>query len=109
MAKDFKQPYRFGLITALYITILFAGLIFLLEYTQGNTPSWGFIIIGLTLCYVISFFLIHYRTQIFIFRRVKEIYDNVTLLEDVTLRPENITTDMASLSEEVQRLSLIHI
>jgi len=104
MAKDFKQSYRFGLVTALYITVLFVVLILLLEYIQeDSSPAWGFIIIGVILCYLFSFILIHFRAQIFIFRRVKEIYDNVTLLEDVSLRPENITTDMASLSEEVQR------
>ncbi len=103
MAKVFKQSYSFALITASYITIFFAALIVLLEYVQNDAPSWAYISIGVVLCYFFSFALIHFRTQIFIFRRVKQIYDNVTLLEDASLSPNNITTDMASLSEEVER------
>lgn len=103
MAADVKQSYSFALITAGYITILFAVLIVILELVQDSDPQWGLLILGLIVCYLLSFVLIHFRTQFFIFKKVKEIYDNVKLLEDVSLTSDNITTDMASLSEEVER------
>lgn len=103
MAKDFKQSYSFALFTALYITIIFAILIISLEFVQDRTPEWIFVAIGIAVCYLVSFLLIHFRTQIFIFRRVREIYDNVKLLEDASFTADNVTTDMSSLSEEVER------
>ncbi|WP_375252312.1 sensor histidine kinase [Dokdonia donghaensis] len=103
MASDVKQPYSFALITAAYITVLFALLIILLEFIQDSEPVWWLVGLGVLGCYILSFLLIHFRTQLFIFKKVREIYDNVKLLEDASLTADNITTDMASLSEEVER------
>ncbi len=103
MAKGVKQSYSFALITAGYITVLFAILILTLEYVQDSDPAWWLLLSGIAVCYILSFVLIHFRTQLFIFKKVKEIYDNVKLLEDVNFTSNNITTDMASLSEEVER------
>lgn len=103
MAKDLKQSYSFALFTALYITIIFAIFIISLEFIQDRKPVWMFVGIGIGVCYLVSFLLIHFRTQIFIFRRVRDIYDNVTLLEDASFTADNVTTDMGSLSEEVER------
>jgi len=103
MAAGVKQSYSFSLITAVYITIVFAILIIILELLRDGEIIWKWPIIGVTLCFFISFFIIHYRTQFFIFKGVKEIYDNTKLLEDVSFTPDNITTDMASLFDEVER------
>lgn len=103
MATDFKQSYSFALITALYISMIFGVLIVVLEYVQNEEPIWWLVITGMLICYVVAFLLIHLRTQIFIFRRVKQIYDNVSLLEDAQFTSKNITTDISSLSEEVER------
>ena len=103
MAAGVKQSYSFSLITASYITIVFAVLIVILELLRDGEPAWKGPIIGVALCFAISFLIIHFRTQFFIFRGVKEIYDNIKLLEDASFTPDNITTDMASLSNEVER------
>jgi two-component system phosphate regulon sensor histidine kinase PhoR len=39
----------------------------------------------------------------FIYRRVKKIYDDLTLLESTSLRKQPITTDMATLTEEIDK------
>jgi len=105
MAKQYKKSYSFALITALYITLLFTVFNMLFMYLQDNVFSWRYIFIGVIVCFICSLVVIQLRAQILIFKRVKEIYDNVTLLEDANIRPENITTDMASLSEEVERFA----
>ena len=50
-----------------------------------------------------SFLLIQYRVERFIYRRVKNIYDDLTLLESSDLRNRSITTDMATLTEEIDK------
>ena len=55
------------------------------------------------LCYSISFFVIQYRVEHFIYRRIKKIYDDLTLLESTTLRNKPITTDMATLTQEIDK------
>ncbi len=103
MAKALKRSYSFSLITALYITIIFFLLIVLIEFIQKSDPDWSAIILGSCVCYLFTFILIYTRTRYFIFNKVKEMYDNVTLLEETSLRPQNITTDINSLSEDLQR------
>jgi two-component system phosphate regulon sensor histidine kinase PhoR len=54
-------------------------------------------------CYVIFFLVIQYRVQKFIYRRVKNIYDDLTLLETTSFSQKRITTDMATLTEEIDK------
>jgi two-component system phosphate regulon sensor histidine kinase PhoR len=51
--------------------------------------------------YILSFIVIQYRVERFIYRRVKKIYDELTLLESASLRKQPITTDMATLTQEI--------
>ena len=61
------------------------------------------IFLFLVVCYFISYFVIQYRVERFIYRRVKKIYDDLTLLESTTLRKQPITTDMATLTQEIDK------
>jgi two-component system phosphate regulon sensor histidine kinase PhoR len=44
-----------------------------------------------------------YRVQNFIYKRVKKIYDDLTLLESKSFVKQQITTDMATLTEEIDK------
>ncbi len=66
---------------------------------------WDFIIIFGFSLYIFSFFVLQYRVEHFIYRRVKKIYDDVSLLESSTFRNKAITTDMATLTREVQKFA----
>ena len=59
---------------------------------------------GITIA-IFSFFLIQYRVEYFIYRGVKKIYDDVSLLESTTLRDQPITTDMATLTKQVKKFA----
>ena len=50
-----------------------------------------------------SFFIIQYRVEHFIYRRVKKIYDDLTLLESKSFSRDKITTDMATLTQEIDK------
>jgi len=52
-----------------------------------------------------SFFVIQYRVERFIYRRVKKIYDDVSLLESTSFRNQPITTDMETLTKQVKKFA----
>lgn len=56
-------------------------------------------------CYVFSFVILQLRIERFIYKRVKQIYDDLTLLESTSLASGPITTDMATLTEEIDRFA----
>lgn len=55
--------------------------------------------------YTFAFFVIQYRVEVFIYRRVKKIYDDVSFLESTTFRKTPIMTDMATLTKEVKKFA----
>ena len=104
MAKSFKKTYKFAVKSALYITLFSAGLLVLLKYFS-NSIDWSIVVVFSVVTFLFSFFVIQYRVEHFIYRRVKKIYDDVSLLESSTLRSQPITTDMATLTREVQKFA----
>ncbi len=102
MAKEFKRSYRFALRTALYLTLflsLFLG-VFLYFFFELN---YIFLTTFVVICFFLSFIITQYRVQNFIYKRVKKIYDDLTLLESKSFVKQQITTDMATLTEEIDK------
>jgi two-component system phosphate regulon sensor histidine kinase PhoR len=58
-----------------------------------------------TVFYIATFFLIQFRVEHFIYKRVKKIYDDVSLLETTSYINQPITTDMATLTKEVKKFA----
>jgi two-component system phosphate regulon sensor histidine kinase PhoR len=58
-----------------------------------------------TIFYFATFFLIQFRVEHFIYKRVKKIYDDVSLLETTSYINQPITTDMATLTKEVKKFA----
>lgn len=54
---------------------------------------------------IFSFFVIQYRVEKFIYRRVKKIYDDVSFLESTSFINQPITTDMATLTKQVKKFA----
>jgi len=102
MTDNFRRSYGFSIVTALYVTLFFSGVLVGIGYWQGSI-DWILIIMITIFCFIFLFVIIYYRTKIFIYRGVKNIYDEVTLLEDADLKPGRITTDLKSLTDEVGR------
>jgi two-component system phosphate regulon sensor histidine kinase PhoR len=104
MSIIFKKSYRFAIISALYITLFATGLITVLLYLFFAI-SWQFCLLFAISVYIFAFFVLQYRVEHFIYRRVKKIYDDVSLLDSTTLRSQPITTDMATLTKEVKKFA----
>ncbi|MEO4004222.1 MULTISPECIES: ATP-binding protein [unclassified Flavobacterium] len=104
MSISFKKSYRFAVKSALYITLFSTLLIAGLTYWFYEL-NYKFCIVFALGVYFFSFFVLQYRVERFIYRRVKKIYDDVSLLDSTTLRSQPVTTDMATLMNEVQKFA----
>lgn len=108
MSLNFKKTYKFAVKSALYITLFATGFISLLTYFFFKPAQkdliWFAMLFGFSL-YIFAFFVIQYRVEVFIYRRVKKIYDDVSFLEASSFRKQPITTDMATLTREVKKFA----
>ncbi len=104
MPVKFKKTYKFAAYTSGYITlVLSAFLVLLLLYTQSFSY---YILLGfILLCYIVSFFIIQQRVEKFIYKRIKKIYDDVSLLDASSFSSQPITTNMETLTKEVERFA----
>ncbi|PNQ75088.1 two-component sensor histidine kinase [Hanstruepera neustonica] len=99
--QKLKKTYKFAIKTSLYLTMLLTLLLSVFLY-YTNALSW-LVLPFIVIFYILSFITIQYRVERFIYRRVKKIYDDLTLLEATTLRNQPITTDMATLTKEIDK------
>lgn len=101
MQKKLKKSYKFAFKTSMYITLVLT-LAFCVFLYINQTLNW-FLLVFAVVIYVVSFLIIQYRVERFIYRRVKRIYDDLTLLESTSLRNQPITTDMGTLTREIDK------
>jgi len=104
MAIRFKKTYTFALISASYITLFSTGFLAILLWIFDEF-SLPIVLVFAIFIAVFSFFVIQYRVERFIYRRVKKIYDDVSLLESTSFRNQPITTDMATLTKQVKKFA----
>lgn len=97
-----KKTYTYALWSAIYLTLLsviIAGVsyFFIVEH-------YGFmaIILAIVTLFIISFFITQYRAEYFIYRRLRKIYEDVSILNVNDLKKENTTTDIDQLSKSMQ-------
>lgn len=99
--QKIKKTYKFAIKTALYISIFLT--LFMSVFLSVIGELHPIILVFGVICYLICFFIIQYRVERFIYRRVKKIYDDLTLLESTSLTMQPITTDMATLTKEIDK------
>jgi two-component system phosphate regulon sensor histidine kinase PhoR len=100
----FKKTYSFAFISALYLTVL-AVIIALISFFFFEKFGIAITIVSVVSLFVVFFFVIQYRVEYFIYRRVRKIYDDVSLLEIEDLQRQSVTTDMETLSKSVQKFA----
>lgn len=99
-----KKSYRFAFRSAFYMAmisfIVFGGLLWLF-----NIMNWVLLGIATALVFVLSFAALQFRIERFIYRRIKKIYDDVELLESTPLATNPVTTDMRTLTAEIEKFA----
>lgn len=105
MPNNFRRSYKFAAKTSLYLTM------FMTIFSAGFLVFSGLFSLKLILlyassCFIFSFLIIQYRVEFFIYKKIKKIYENVSLLSSSALDPEEMTlTDMTTLSREVEKFA----
>ncbi|TRX01222.1 sensor histidine kinase [Flavobacterium gawalongense] len=108
MKINFKKTYKFAIKSALFISLFATGfvvLMVLLFFGSKVNNLLLFGIVSLVIIYLFSFVVLQYRVERFIYRRVKKIYDDVSLLESSSFINQPITTDMETLTREVKKFA----
>jgi two-component system phosphate regulon sensor histidine kinase PhoR len=103
MNVNYKKTYSFAGYTSSAITILLTLAMGVFFYFEASL-NWWLLVLFAILCYVFCFFIIQYRVQRFVYKRVQKIYDDVNLLESSNLS-SRVTTDMDTLTKEVERFA----
>ncbi|MEO5775565.1 MAG: ATP-binding protein [Flavobacterium sp.] len=104
MKINFKKTYRFALVSTTYITAFSTGFLAILLWFFHEFSLPIILLFAVSIA-TFSFFVIQYRVERFIYRRVKKIYDDVSLLESTSFRSQPITTDMETLTKQVKKFA----
>ncbi len=108
MKINFQKTYKFAVISALYISLFASFFALFLAKAIFKIPFKSLLLFGfffLFFVYIFSFIVLQYRVEKFIYRRVKKIYDDISLLESSTFIDQPITTDMEALTREVKKFA----
>lgn len=97
-----KKTYKFALKTSFLITVFLTLLmsVFLYLFYTINILH---ILFFAFFTYSFSFLIIQYRVEKFIYKRINKIYKDLTLLESTSFRRHSITTDMATLTRQIDK------
>src|SRR5690606_35267619 len=104
MQVKLKKTYKFAIKTSLYITIFITLFMSAFLYYFFE-PKWQLISWFIVCCYLFSFIVIQYRVERFIYKRVKKIYDVLSLVEATNLSRGPINTDMVTLTQEIDKFA----
>lgn len=104
MQTKFKKSYRFSINTSFYITLYITLLMSVFLYYFFELNWWAVLLLFVSV-YLFTFTVIQYRVERFIYRRVKKIYDDLTLLESASITKGAITTDMRTLTQEIDKFA----
>jgi two-component system phosphate regulon sensor histidine kinase PhoR len=104
MAISIKKTYRFAAITSAAITLFLVLAMGIFFYFYDTIHFWfllGYAIVS----YVVCFMILQYRVERMIYKKIQKIYDDVTLLDKTSFSKPQITTDMKTLTREVERFA----
>ncbi|MDV7186499.1 ATP-binding protein [Lutibacter sp. TH_r2] len=101
-----KKTYSFAFFSSLYISIFTTGTLLLVSYFGFNLKiSFWFWFLFIGVIFAFTFIITQYRIEKFIYQRIKKIYDSVSLLDTVDFNKTSITSDIATLSREVEKFA----
>jgi len=100
-----KKTYSFAWKSAFLVTLSSLFLSFFVLFFTGTKLPTYLILLYAVFLFMLVFLVIQYRVEKFIYQRVKKIYQKVSLLDVKELKKTTITSDMETLSQEVQKFA----
>ncbi len=104
MATRIRRSYKFAFRSASFIVVVLTPVLGLFLWYK-DVYSWFFLLFFALCAFGVSFFIVQLRIERFIYRRIKRIYDDVSLLESSSLASRTITTDMGTLTQEIEKFA----
>ncbi len=97
-----KKTYSFSLLSSVYLTVTLLVLNVLISFLLPEDKKLLSILVFFPTIFIISFLIIQYRTERFIYDRIRKIYDEVSVLNEDEFTRASATTDIDSLSNSVK-------
>ena len=104
MAIKLRKSYRFALRSSSIVSLTLTLVLLAIQYLTHGL-EWVVLFSFLGISFLVTFVIIQLRVEKFIYRRIKKIYDEVSLLESSTLANVPVTTDMKTLTEEIGKFA----
>ncbi|WLD23101.1 ATP-binding protein [Flavobacterium dauae] len=104
MGIKYRKSYKFAIKSSIVITLFSTLLLAILQYLFFNINVL-FTVTFTLLFFAFSFFVLQYRVERFIYRRIQKIYKEVSILDESVLRNQPVTTDMQTLMYEVNKFA----
>ncbi|WP_310555749.1 ATP-binding protein [Flavobacterium sp.] len=108
MNFSLKKTYKFAVKSTLYITFFATGIAFLLSYfilDINPVALLKFSILFFISVAAFSLFILQYRTEKFIYRRVKKLYDEISFLDSNSFLNQSLSTDLSEITSQVQQFA----
>jgi len=100
-----KKSYKFALLTSLAISILMTLVTSLFLINAGSFDI-GFTLVYFLCSFLISFVIIQFRIERVIYSKIKHLRDTLTLLESTPVQRETVTTNVKSLTEDLENFAI---
>lgn len=104
MAINFNKSYKFAFISSFYISIFVIGSLLMYHFFIENITTIVIVLFPITL-FLFSFYLIQYRVENFIYKRIKKLYDEVSILDATSLSNKTVTTDITTLTKDIRNFA----
>ena len=98
----FKKTYSYAFWSAFYLTILFVIIAAISYFYVHDVLGNYTILVAIFSFFIISFFFIQYRAEHFIYRRLKKIYNDVSILDAKNLKKDSTITDIENISKSME-------
>jgi two-component system phosphate regulon sensor histidine kinase PhoR len=104
MAISFKKSYKFAFKSSLYISF-FVVISLLIYHNFIQLVDYLILIVFPITLFFFSFFLMQYRVEVFIYKRIKKLYDEVSLLDATSFKNKTVTTDVSTLTNDIRNFA----
>ncbi len=106
LKMKYKKTYKFAFYSSFLLTIITLVLVVAIHQISlhSNVNFYFLLLLGLSL-FFISFFIIQFRVEKFIYKRIQKIYKEVSILNESKLDKNTITTNMENLSKNVKQFA----
>ena len=99
------KTYSYAFWSALYLTLISGLVLFLAHFVFDEILGAIGLVIGFILLFIISFFIIQYRAENFIYKRLRKIYEEISFLDVEDLNKQSTTTDIDEISKSVREFA----